>query len=193
MASRFGYGANRRQAMPRYRTMTGIGARTATRLIISSIDHVVPAFSQKPIRDQAIYEITPGGAIVWQWVVLDHLAEFGISDEGIAQIKQVLAHWAVARAGHPHHERHVADRTQQMVRFRRPAVQSGQHRVQQPRGGLRCDHRESERQNRLAYRARLQAIWPAVCPADVFRSSAASIGSGQWGARFAHHSAWSTG
>ncbi len=59
-------------------------------LVVATIDHVLPEFSQKPIADQAIYEVTPAGKIVWRWVAGDHIHEFGINQEGFAQLKALL-------------------------------------------------------------------------------------------------------
>lgn len=60
-------------------------------LVVATIDHVIPEFSKKPIADQAIYEVTPEGKIVWRWVVGDHIHEFGINEEGFAELKALLA------------------------------------------------------------------------------------------------------
>jgi hypothetical protein len=60
-------------------------------LVVSTLNHVIPEFSQKPIADQAIYEVTPKGKVVWTWVVSDHIREFGISPQGLDLLRKVLA------------------------------------------------------------------------------------------------------
>ena len=60
-------------------------------LIVRTVDHVVPAVSIKPIDDQTINEITPDGKIVWSWNAGEHLAEFGITAEGISLLQKSYA------------------------------------------------------------------------------------------------------
>lgn len=60
-------------------------------LILSTLTHVIPEFSDKPISDQAIYEVNPAGVIVWKWIASEHLREFGISDEGMSILHKVLS------------------------------------------------------------------------------------------------------
>lgn len=43
------------------------------------------------VTDDALYEVTPAGDIVWKWIASEHLKEFGLSKEGIAYLKQRLA------------------------------------------------------------------------------------------------------
>jgi hypothetical protein len=38
-----------------------------------------------------IYEVTPGGNIVWKWTASDHLDEFGFSPEALKLVKAALA------------------------------------------------------------------------------------------------------
>jgi Arylsulfotransferase (ASST) len=61
-------------------------------LVVSTLSHVIAEFSDKPIADQAIYEVTPAGKIVWTWVASEHLKEFGLSAEGLGLLRKVLAH-----------------------------------------------------------------------------------------------------
>lgn len=60
-------------------------------LVLSTLNHVIAEFSAKPIADQAIYEVTPQGKVVWTWVVSEHLKEFGLSPEGVELLHKVLA------------------------------------------------------------------------------------------------------
>ncbi|WP_420959558.1 aryl-sulfate sulfotransferase [Brucella sp. IR073] len=60
-------------------------------LILSTFRHVVPALSKKPIDDQVMYEVTPDGRIIWRYLVSEHLKEFGISKEGLKELRSALA------------------------------------------------------------------------------------------------------
>jgi hypothetical protein len=60
-------------------------------LVVATLDRVLRRFSAQPISDQAIYEVTPDGKIVWTWIVSDHIDEFGLSPEGLNLLKSVLA------------------------------------------------------------------------------------------------------
>jgi Arylsulfotransferase (ASST) len=48
-------------------------------LVLANLIHSVPGFKAKQLYDDAIYEVTPEGSIVWKWVASDHLHEFGFS------------------------------------------------------------------------------------------------------------------
>jgi len=61
-------------------------------LVLSTLHHVIPAFSDQPIADQAIYEVSPKGKVLWTWVASEHLKEFGLSPEGLEILGRVLAH-----------------------------------------------------------------------------------------------------
>ena len=41
----------------------------------------VPALAKEPIKDEAIYEVTPNGEIVWTWISTDHMEELGMTEE----------------------------------------------------------------------------------------------------------------
>ena len=60
-------------------------------LVVTTLHHVIAAFSDKPIADQAIHEVTPAGDIVWTWIVSDHINEFGLSAEGLDLLRKALA------------------------------------------------------------------------------------------------------
>ncbi len=46
-------------------------------LVLSLVAHPLPGFALPKLVDDAIYEVTPKGDIVWRWVAGDHLDEFG--------------------------------------------------------------------------------------------------------------------
>ena len=58
-------------------------------LLVVTVDHIVSGVSEKPIADQAIYEVTPAGKIVWSWNAGDHIDEFGITPEGRELLRKV--------------------------------------------------------------------------------------------------------
>jgi hypothetical protein len=57
-------------------------------LLLVAIPRAVPGLGPKVIGDQAIYEITPGGKIVWKWIAGDHLSEFGFSPAGMSYLRE---------------------------------------------------------------------------------------------------------
>jgi hypothetical protein len=57
-------------------------------LLIAGLLHKVEGFTAPNIQDQAIYEVTPSGELVWKWVTSEHLEEFGFSPEGLDQIRR---------------------------------------------------------------------------------------------------------
>ena len=48
-------------------------------LVMAKLTHVVPALDTEPVNDQAIYEVTKDGDIVWTWVSSEHLDELGFT------------------------------------------------------------------------------------------------------------------
>ena len=60
-------------------------------LLLVALPHVVSSVSDKPINDQAIYEVSKSGLIVWKWVAGDHLSEFGVSKAGMAYLRAAAA------------------------------------------------------------------------------------------------------
>lgn len=60
-------------------------------LLVATLVHKVPQLSYKEIGDQALYEVSQDGKIVWQWVVSEHLDEFGLSAAGIDYLKRTIA------------------------------------------------------------------------------------------------------
>jgi hypothetical protein len=56
-------------------------------LLVATRTHAIAGFRAEAVHDQVIYEIAPAGEVVWQWVVSEHLDEFGFSPEGLALIR----------------------------------------------------------------------------------------------------------
>ncbi|NKY89283.1 aryl-sulfate sulfotransferase [Nocardia veterana] len=52
------------------------------RLLLVTVPRVVPGLGPRPVGDQGLYEVTPDGAIIWEWRAGDHLDELGLSDAG---------------------------------------------------------------------------------------------------------------
>jgi hypothetical protein len=48
-------------------------------VILANWLHPVPGFTQPQLLDDVIYELAPGGAIVWKWIAADHLDQFGFT------------------------------------------------------------------------------------------------------------------
>jgi Arylsulfotransferase (ASST) len=48
-------------------------------LIFSGVMRSLPAFGDRKIVDDVMYEVNPAGSIVWQWSATDHLNEFGFT------------------------------------------------------------------------------------------------------------------
>jgi hypothetical protein len=55
-------------------------------LILAHIKNTL--FGYNNITDDVIYEVTPQGSIVWKWVSVEHLNEFGLLPEGLAYLKK---------------------------------------------------------------------------------------------------------
>src|SRR5262249_28967337 len=45
-------------------------------LVLSVLSYQIPGFTLPKQLDDAIYEVTPNGDIVWKWIAGDHLDEF---------------------------------------------------------------------------------------------------------------------
>ncbi|OKH69042.1 ArsR family transcriptional regulator [Mycobacterium sp. SWH-M5] len=60
-------------------------------LILVTVPRAVPALGDHVIGDQGLYEVTPAGDIVWQWLAGDHLDEFGFSDAGWEVLRATIA------------------------------------------------------------------------------------------------------
>jgi hypothetical protein len=56
-------------------------------LLLVTIPRVVPGLGDEPVGDQGLYEVTPDGDIVWEWLAGDHLSEFGFSPEGLESLR----------------------------------------------------------------------------------------------------------
>lgn len=56
-------------------------------LVLSVVVHPLPGFALPKLVDDAIYEVTPKGEIVWRWVAGDHLDEFGLTPQQLALVR----------------------------------------------------------------------------------------------------------
>ena len=56
-------------------------------MLLVAIPHAVKGLGPKKIGDQAIYEVTADGRVVWTWVAGDHLNEFGFSPAGLHYLR----------------------------------------------------------------------------------------------------------
>jgi Arylsulfotransferase (ASST) len=56
--------------------------------MLVNISRVIPGFGQREMLDDAIYVVNPEGAIVWKWMVSEHLKEFGFTPAELALIRQ---------------------------------------------------------------------------------------------------------
>ena len=54
--------------------------------VLVNIGRVIPDFGPRQMLDDAIYEVNPKGTIVWNWVLGDHLNEFGFTPAELALI-----------------------------------------------------------------------------------------------------------
>lgn len=57
-------------------------------LVLANKVHAVAGFKVPQVIDDAIYEVSPDGAVTWQWLASEHLNEFGFTPE---QLKLVYA------------------------------------------------------------------------------------------------------
>jgi hypothetical protein len=55
-------------------------------LVLAHLLHHVEGFQQPKLLDDVIYEVTPKGKIVWQWIASDHISELGFTEEQIKLI-----------------------------------------------------------------------------------------------------------
>jgi hypothetical protein len=60
---------------------------SGNRLVLVTRPRVVPALGSHVVGDQGLYEVTPEGDIVWDWLAGDHLDEFGFSDDGLQRLR----------------------------------------------------------------------------------------------------------
>jgi hypothetical protein len=57
-------------------------------LLLVTVPRVVKGLGPKVLGDQGIYEVTPKGDLVWQWIAGDHLTEFGFPQAGMAFLRE---------------------------------------------------------------------------------------------------------
>ena len=56
-------------------------------LILANVEHPISGFSLPTITDDAIYQVSPRGEIVWKWVASEHLEEFGFTFQELQLVK----------------------------------------------------------------------------------------------------------
>lgn len=56
-------------------------------LVLANLVHSVKGFKAAQVLDDVIYEVTPSGAIAWQWTASEHLEEFGFSPEALKLVR----------------------------------------------------------------------------------------------------------
>ena len=56
-------------------------------LVLAKLEHPVAGFSLPAILDDAIYQVSPQGEIVWKWVASEHLEEFGFTPQELQLVK----------------------------------------------------------------------------------------------------------
>ncbi|GAA4382599.1 aryl-sulfate sulfotransferase [Tsukamurella soli] len=64
---------------------------SGNRLLLVTVPRVVPGLGPDVIGDQGLYEVTPDGAVVWEWKAGDHLDELGLSEEGFDDLRATVA------------------------------------------------------------------------------------------------------
>ena len=42
-------------------------------LVLAKLANSIPEVSDDPVNDQAIYEVTPGGDVIWTWISSEHI------------------------------------------------------------------------------------------------------------------------
>ncbi len=50
-------------------------------LVLAKLVSSIPEESEEPVNDQAIYEVSPEGEVVWTWISSEHIEEFGFTGE----------------------------------------------------------------------------------------------------------------
>jgi hypothetical protein len=68
--------------------------------LLVAIPRRVKGLGPKELGDQGIYEVTPGGSLVWKWSAGDHLNEFGFSPKAIQYLRERVAHNPVESWGY---------------------------------------------------------------------------------------------
>ena len=57
-------------------------------LVLSVLSYQIPGFALPKQLDDAIYEVTPNGDIVWKWIAGDHLDELGFTPEALELVRR---------------------------------------------------------------------------------------------------------
>ena len=50
-------------------------------LVLAKLETSIPEVSGEPVNDQAIYEVTPGGDVIWTWISSEHIEALGFKGE----------------------------------------------------------------------------------------------------------------
>ena len=56
-------------------------------LVLANLPHPIEGFAQAKVLDDAIYEVTPKGEIVWRWLASEHLDELGFTPSNSLLVK----------------------------------------------------------------------------------------------------------
>lgn len=48
-------------------------------IVLANLIHAVKGFKHPQVLDDVIYEVNPGGEVVWKWVASEHINEFGFT------------------------------------------------------------------------------------------------------------------
>jgi len=60
-------------------------------LILTHTNHTKPGIADGTLEDDRLIEVSPAGAVVWEWVASDHVDEFGFSPAARAAIRTAAA------------------------------------------------------------------------------------------------------
>lgn len=58
-----------------------------TALLVNLVRKAPAGFKADKLLDDGIYEVSPSGQVVWRWTALEHLEEFGFSEEALKLIR----------------------------------------------------------------------------------------------------------
>lgn len=56
-------------------------------LVLANLPHAIEGFAQPKVLDDVVYEVTPGGDVVWRWVASEHLDELGFTPDQLKLVK----------------------------------------------------------------------------------------------------------
>jgi len=67
-------------------------------LILAYREEEIPSVADRPVDSVVIYEVSPEGAVVWQWAISQHLEELGFSGARLAELRAMDQGFGVHRA-----------------------------------------------------------------------------------------------